>query len=42
VIAAIIAYAPNQKNRARIQWAGIAGLAVLAVVLIALRILQLA
>ena len=42
VIAAIIAYAPKQKNRARIQWAGIAGLAVLTVVLIALRILQLA
>jgi len=40
-IAAIIAYAPKQ-NRARIQWAGIAGLAVLTLVLIALRIPQLA
>ncbi|MCW5953138.1 MAG: rhomboid family intramembrane serine protease [Propionibacteriaceae bacterium] len=40
VIAAIIAYAPRQ-NRTRTQWLGIAGLAALTVVLIAVRILQL-
>lgn len=41
VIAAIIVYAPRE-NRTRIQWAGIAGLTLLLVVLIAVRILQLA
>ena len=40
-IAAIIAYAPKQ-NRARLQWSGTAGLAVLTAVLIAIRMLQLA
>ncbi len=39
-IAAILAYAPKQ-NRSAIQWAGIAGLAVITAVLIAVRIMQL-
>ena len=40
-LAAILAYAPTQ-NRARLPWAGAAGLAVLTAVLIAIRMLQLA
>lgn len=40
-IAAIIAYAPRE-NRSRIQWSGIAGLAIATVALIVVRMLQLA